>query len=670
MASMPLVRAALSILVGAVVAASGVLASSTAQTSDTSPAGFTVPPIHVGDQGKYRSGEAELAFRFDQEEFAAANGAMRRTLVLTAESEGRQTRHWIEGDVPVAVQVSLGGGGSGSGTSVGNVSVLGLAFYHATQTVYGGGQEPFCGLLVQILPATGRAPGCGDGLDEIKGSPGVYQSPQARVTLSPTLPVASHVVSGAVEWELVAFQRGAAPFAPAGPGTPTSVAFAPGRVPDEAGSNHPFPLSRALLLAVDLPVPNALNTFLRDHQGAYLASAAFQETVEPAQRTHAWTLVAFDGADQVAVVVEQTAPQADDPPVTLQFGTGLQVPTLPVPVVSEVPAPDRPYPAPSADRPPFATLASLEARWTAAAPPSARLDGVNAYGFDILCGSDCSHARTETWIGIDRIRSHQLPQPPICLTLACDYNRWVWVVERLAVDDSGATVSRMHSDWILYDEASGPIVGPLVVGEERQQAAPPAHDHRGEASMWFAPSGAVAAGAGLLGLLSAAVCYLWPQLKGALLAIWRPTRDHPTRERLKAAIAAEPGIHFHALRRLTGIAAGTLRHHLRVLEQEGVIVAHAAAGFRCFTLARGTARSLGTAAPALKSASARRILEGVVRSPPLTMQAAAELAGLDPSTATHHVQRLHEAGLVTRQRSGRSIHLMPTRSSEEALAAF
>ncbi|MFA5943824.1 MAG: hypothetical protein WC876_05085 [Candidatus Thermoplasmatota archaeon] len=667
MASMP-ARLLVSVLVGLVVAAGGVVAASGGQDSANAP-DIEIPPLHVGDQGKYVSATDELRFRFDEMPWVAADGAERRTLVLIQESNetGRQ-RHWIDGGVVVASEVDVGGGGSGSGLWVAEVGVLGMAFYDVYETRFdGGGAGTLCGLLVNLVGRTLDSPGCGGTLSPSESDPSVFSGKGAMVTLNAALPVAAKIRMNGTTWDLVAFQRGDATPSPGPTGRVFPLMYAEGRGPDEAGVEHPFHLSQALLFALDLPGPSPLRAFMDGHPGAYLASAAFRETVEPGRRSLNWALVASDGKDAAAVNVTQYAAQADDPPFTLSVGTGLVLPASPVPIINEVPAPVRSYPEPDGVSPRFATLASLAERWTAAVPPGAVLDGINAYGFDVVCAEDCSTAATETWIGIDRVRSRQTQQPPACV-LVCDYHRRVWVVERLSAAEDGRTLRQLHSDWILYDETSGPL-GPLAVGDERQEV-PGAGTPLAAAAIWALPSGPVAAGAGLLGLLSALVCYLWPQLKAAILGLWRPKADHPTRERLRTAIAAQPGIHLRELHRVTGLAAGTLRHHLQVLEREGIVLASPAGGYKCYTLARGTARGLAAAAPALKTAAARRILEGVVRSGVLTMGEVAVFAGLGPSTANHHVQRLHDAGLVTRQRSGRSIHVLPTTMANEALAAL
>jgi DNA-binding transcriptional ArsR family regulator len=42
-----------------------------------------------------------------------------------------------------------------------------------------------------------------------------------------------------------------------------------------------------------------------------------------------------------------------------------------------------------------------------------------------------------------------------------------------------------------------------------------------------------------------------------------------TRERIREALRLVPGIHKSALGRVTGVAAGTLTHHLRILQRRG-----------------------------------------------------------------------------------------------------
>lgn len=136
--------------------------------------------------------------------------------------------------------------------------------------------------------------------------------------------------------------------------------------------------------------------------------------------------------------------------------------------------------------------------------------------------------------------------------------------------------------------------------------------------------------------------------------------EHPTRERLTLLVAAKPGIHFSELRRQLNVSSGTLRHHLLVMQAQGSLVAHASAGYTMYFPARGTARGLTAAAPALKAVAARRLLQEVVSAGGLTVGKAALVAGLTRSTASYHLRRLSEAGLVIRQRRGRVVALLPT----------
>jgi predicted transcriptional regulator len=143
--------------------------------------------------------------------------------------------------------------------------------------------------------------------------------------------------------------------------------------------------------------------------------------------------------------------------------------------------------------------------------------------------------------------------------------------------------------------------------------------------------------------------------------------DHPARRRLCAAIEASPGIHLQELVRVTGSGRSTIEHHLDKLVDTGLVQRRVAAGYACYFPAR-TDRRVMAAAPALRSATARNILEVALAEPGITAQGIAESVGVGRSTVHHHLQRLAEAGVLRQDRDGASLHWYPTDAAAKVAA--
>jgi predicted transcriptional regulator len=121
-------------------------------------------------------------------------------------------------------------------------------------------------------------------------------------------------------------------------------------------------------------------------------------------------------------------------------------------------------------------------------------------------------------------------------------------------------------------------------------------------------------------------------------------------------IQSEPGIHFQDLVRRSGLPNGTAVHHVRKLEQAGLVAARPLGRYTCYF--PGTPeRAALAAAPVTRSNGARRILAEVAASPGLSGSELATRLGLQPSTVAYHVKRLEQVGLLSAVRDGRTVRL-------------
>lgn len=139
--------------------------------------------------------------------------------------------------------------------------------------------------------------------------------------------------------------------------------------------------------------------------------------------------------------------------------------------------------------------------------------------------------------------------------------------------------------------------------------------------------------------------------------------SHPARAALLAAIRETPGVTTADLARRTGLAEGTLGHHLRTLERAGFVKSLLSGRDRLWFEA-GVARP----APgdlALLDPSRRGILDHANREPGLTQTDLARLTGLALPTVHHHVRALADVGLVEVRRDGASTRVYPASATSK-----
>lgn len=155
--------------------------------------------------------------------------------------------------------------------------------------------------------------------------------------------------------------------------------------------------------------------------------------------------------------------------------------------------------------------------------------------------------------------------------------------------------------------------------------------------------------------------------------------DHETRARILDAVTETPGRSLSSTVAETDAARSTVRYHCRVLEHEELIERRTLNGRLCLFPAddrhgsRDETRNLPMEPPgetegpvetqgpsdelaaALANETTRRTLESVLRVEPASVADVAEELGVARSTASHHLQRLGDDGLVERRREGRTV---------------
>ncbi|MFC7196213.1 helix-turn-helix domain-containing protein [Halosimplex aquaticum] len=128
--------------------------------------------------------------------------------------------------------------------------------------------------------------------------------------------------------------------------------------------------------------------------------------------------------------------------------------------------------------------------------------------------------------------------------------------------------------------------------------------------------------------------------------------EHETRRDLFETVERSPGINLSTLAEGTDASLSTVRHHLRILEEEHLLVSERIRGQRRYFLSNESDPAL---LAALDDTATEPILRTLARSGPASVSDLADALGRDPSTISHHVSRLEDDGLVERERDGRSV---------------
>ncbi len=144
---------------------------------------------------------------------------------------------------------------------------------------------------------------------------------------------------------------------------------------------------------------------------------------------------------------------------------------------------------------------------------------------------------------------------------------------------------------------------------------------------------------------------------------------HPRREQLYARILQEPGISLQDLGRATGLSRTAVVHHLRLLEQQHLIISRRVGRSRHYYENGGRYGHDQKEAYAILRNDRSKAVAEFIRNHPGTMQKSlCEALSIPPSIAHWHVRRLSEGGLVETIRQGRAVAYFPGASMASVVA--
>jgi len=141
-------------------------------------------------------------------------------------------------------------------------------------------------------------------------------------------------------------------------------------------------------------------------------------------------------------------------------------------------------------------------------------------------------------------------------------------------------------------------------------------------------------------------------------------------------IRHNPGEHLSGIMEEFDISPSTAQHHLHILEQQSHVVAYKEQKFKRFYINGDAYKAQLPDTPykstiaALKNPTAHKIVSHLVSHPGASQKDVAGALGLSASTVNWHVNKLEEAGLVIKSRSGKQViyTLKDTDIARKALA--
>jgi predicted transcriptional regulator len=140
-----------------------------------------------------------------------------------------------------------------------------------------------------------------------------------------------------------------------------------------------------------------------------------------------------------------------------------------------------------------------------------------------------------------------------------------------------------------------------------------------------------------------------------------------TRERIQAAIEANPGIHFSALVRELDLATGQGQYHLRRLSKSPAVDRHEYNG-RTHYFAGKYDEWERTAIALLRRETAPAVVLAIHDAEPARPQTLAKRLDLPRSTLEHHLSTLEDASLIDRRLDGDGRAIVELTRPAETLA--
>lgn len=146
---------------------------------------------------------------------------------------------------------------------------------------------------------------------------------------------------------------------------------------------------------------------------------------------------------------------------------------------------------------------------------------------------------------------------------------------------------------------------------------------------------------------------------------------NPVRLQIYEMIKANPGIYFNELSRKTGFNRGTVRYHLALMSMTGkVSVLTIAAGNRYFENSGKFSETEQKVLNFLRNRRDRAIFEYLVDHFVATRSDLETVLGISGPAVTWHMNRLRDAGLLTVERTGKTIQYTIDPETRKSLGKY
>ncbi len=127
-----------------------------------------------------------------------------------------------------------------------------------------------------------------------------------------------------------------------------------------------------------------------------------------------------------------------------------------------------------------------------------------------------------------------------------------------------------------------------------------------------------------------------------------------TRRRIYEQIKKSPGIHFRELERRLQMVVGNLQYHLQYMEKKNLIRASSDGDYvRYFIKDRSLSETERKIMSFLRRSGCRHILIQLLNNPDMNNKELSQAVGLSPSTISWNLNKLVEAGIIEREKTGR-----------------
>ena len=139
----------------------------------------------------------------------------------------------------------------------------------------------------------------------------------------------------------------------------------------------------------------------------------------------------------------------------------------------------------------------------------------------------------------------------------------------------------------------------------------------------------------------------------------------PTRAAVYDRVHEAPGETLSDIADAVGVTKSTVRYHVRVLREAGLVDATEAAGALRVAPADADVELVAS----LNAPGTGAILDAVAEHEPVSVTELAEATDRAPSTVSHHLTTLEERGFVERERAGESVVTTLAPATRAALTA-